>query len=353
MRRRRVPYEGQVTAGEEEGGMLDPELIAVLSNAAVSYAASDATAEAWQGARHTFARLLSRGDPLKEQQAEQRLDETRQQLAESDSEEARAELARQWSMRLTDLLEEQPSAEAALRALIEEIQAQLRASGEMSGADHSVVTGRNMNIMADRAGITARVIHKDVGSPRPTGQGRLVTPTPSPYRGLEFGGGKARLFISYSHRDDRYREQLITHLAGMRRQGVIADWHDRKIVPGKEWRDAIDQNLDAADCVLLLVSPDFLASDYCYSIEMQRTLEKHREGRVLVIPVIVRPADWQHTPLGDLEALPKDAKPVVEWARRDRAWLSVAEGIRRALSPVSGDLHKSVSYIGRMRQRNP
>jgi hypothetical protein len=119
----------------------------------------------------------------------------------------------------------------------------------------------------------------------------------------------------------------------LRRQGVIEDWHDRKIAPGKEWRDAIDQNLDAADCVLLMVSPDFLASDYCYSIEMERTLEKHRQGRVLVIPVIVRPADWRHTPLGDLEALPKDAKPVVEWSRRDRAWLSVTEGIRHTLWP--------------------
>jgi TIR domain len=160
----------------------------------------------------------------------------------------------------------------------------------------------------------------------------LTPPIASPDLERESSDRKVKLFISYSHRDDRYREQLVTHLAGLRRQGIIADWHDRKIIPGQEWRDAIDQNLDAADCVLLLVSPDFLASDYCYSIEMRRILERHREGRVLVIPVIVRPADWQHTPLSDLEVLPKDAKPVVEWARRDRAWLSVAEGIRRALA---------------------
>jgi hypothetical protein len=162
-----------------------------------------------------------------------------------------------------------------------------------------------------------------------------VSPELRGHPGREFGGSKAKLFISYSHRDDRYREQLVTHLAGLRRQGVIADWHDQKIVPGTEWRDAIGQNLDAADCVLLLVSSDFLASDFCYSIEMQRALEKHREGRVLVIPVILRAADWQHPPLDGLEALPKNAKPVVEWALRDRAWLSVTEGIRRALAPVS------------------
>ena len=146
-----------------------------------------------------------------------------------------------------------------------------------------------------------------------SGETPIITPSTPAVSRRKFDGRKAKLFISYSHRDDRYREQLVTHLAGLRRQGVIADWHDRKIVPGKEWREAIDQNLNTADCVLLLVSPDFLASDYCYSIEMQRTLEKHWEGDVLVIPVIVRPSDWQNTPLGDLEALPKDAKPVVEW----------------------------------------
>lgn len=200
-------------------------------------------------------------------------------------------------------------------------------------ASNTTAAGRDTSITAP-SDVAVEVIHEKVVPPGPTGQGSLAPSIASKYPGRELSGRKAKLFISYSHRDDRYREQLVTHLAGLRRQGVIADWHDRKIVPGQEWRDAIDQNLDAADCVLLLVSPDFLASDYCYSVEMQRTLEKHREGRVLVIPVIVRPADWQHTPLADLQALPKDAKPVVEWPRRDRAWLSVTEGLRRALAPL-------------------
>ena len=150
---------------------------------------------------------------------------------------------------------------------------------------------------------------------------QVTMPGRVPWRS-EPGGKKPKLFISYAHADDRHREQLVTHLAALRWQGAIANWHDQKIVPGKEWRATIDQNLDAADCVLLLVSPDFLASDYCYSIEMRRALEKHREGRTLVIPVIVRAADWQYTPLANLEVLPKGAKPVVEWAHRDRAWLN-------------------------------
>jgi hypothetical protein len=146
-----------------------------------------------------------------------------------------------------------------------------------------------------------------------------------------FNGQQARLFISYSHRDERYLKTLKVHLASLRRQGLIADWHDRLITPGEEWRQAIDDSLDSADCVLLLVTPDFIASDYCYSVEMERALQKHRAGQILVLPIIVRPADWQHTPLSELQAVPKDGKPIVEWAVRDRAWLDVTAGLRLAL----------------------
>ncbi len=148
-------------------------------------------------------------------------------------------------------------------------------------------------------------------------------------------GQPVKLFISYSHRDERYLKRLETQLASLRREGVIADWHDQMIMPGEQWRMAIGHGLESADCVLLLVTPDFIASDYCYTVEMERALQRHREGRALVLPVIVRPADWQHTPLGELQALPKDAKPVVEWARQDRAWLDVTDGLRRALAGLS------------------
>ena len=104
------------------------------------------------------------------------------------------------------------------------------------------------------------------------------------------------------------------------------------ILPGEEWRQVIGDNLDTADCVLFLVTPDFIASDYCYSTEMDRALQKHREGRLLAVPIIVRPADWQHTPLNELQVLPRDGKPIVEWAVRDRAWLDVTEGLRLGLA---------------------
>jgi hypothetical protein len=94
-------------------------------------------------------------------------------------------------------------------------------------------------------------------------------------------------------------------------RGVIHDWHDRKITAGSEWKGQIDQHLNTAGVILLLVSADFVNSDYCYDIEMKRALERHDKGEARVIPVILRPVgSWQDALFGKLQALPKDGKPV-------------------------------------------
>lgn len=136
------------------------------------------------------------------------------------------------------------------------------------------------------------------------------------------------VFISYSSRDEGFREELKTHLSLLRREGVIDDWYFRKIRPGDEWEKVISEQLEDASLILLLVSADFLASDYCYEIEMRRALDKHDVGTARVIPIIVRPVDWRSAPFSKLQALPADAQPVAEWQSRDRAWLSVASAIR-------------------------
>lgn len=138
-----------------------------------------------------------------------------------------------------------------------------------------------------------------------------------------------RLFYVYAHKDERLRKRLETSLALLRRQGWLHEWHDRKIGAGKEWRGEIATQLEAADIILLLVSPDFLASDYCYDIEMKRALARHEEGTARVVPIIVRTVGWQTTLLEKLQALPKDGKPVDCWAVRDAAWADIEEGIRR------------------------
>lgn len=123
----------------------------------------------------------------------------------------------------------------------------------------------------------------------------------------------------------------------MKRQGIIAGWHDRKIGAGEEWKGAIDKYLEEAQVILLLVSSSFLASDYCWDIETKRAVERHDRGEARVIPVFLRPCDWHKAPFGRLQALPKDGKAVTSWKNRDEAWTDVAMGIRRAVEAITAN----------------
>ncbi len=141
----------------------------------------------------------------------------------------------------------------------------------------------------------------------------------------------ARVFLSYSHKDEKLRKELETHLKLMERLGMIQCWSDRRITAGDEWKGKLDEHLENADIVLLLVSPDFFASDYCYDIEMRRALERQEAGETRVVPVIVRDVDWTPAPFGKLQALPAGGKAVEAWRKRDTAWRSVVEGIEKVV----------------------
>lgn len=143
------------------------------------------------------------------------------------------------------------------------------------------------------------------------------------------------LFFSYSHADSDLRDQLEKHLAMLKRQGRIDAWHDRKIVVGDSLDDRISEHLKAAGIILLLVSSDFLSSEYCYGIEMNTALRRHHAGEARVIPIILRPCDWKSAPFAGLLATPTDARPVTKWADRDEAWLDVVEAIKKALPKTS------------------
>jgi hypothetical protein len=149
------------------------------------------------------------------------------------------------------------------------------------------------------------------------------------------------LFFSYSHKDEDLRDRLESQLAMLKRQGTIEAWHDRRITAGNELAGCIDQELERADIILLLVSPDFLASDYCYDIEMQKALERHQAGAARVIPVILRPCDWNDTPFGKLLAVPRDGKPVTKWPDLDDAFLDVVQQIKKALPRTPQQTAKS------------
>ncbi|HEV2863971.1 MAG TPA: toll/interleukin-1 receptor domain-containing protein [Pyrinomonadaceae bacterium] len=139
------------------------------------------------------------------------------------------------------------------------------------------------------------------------------------------------VFYSYAHEDEKLLKRLNAHLALLKQEGLIKGWHDREIKPGAEWADEISDHLDSAHVILLLVSPDFMASEYCSGVEMKRALERHERREALVIPVILRPVEWQGGPLAKLQALPAEAKPVVKWKNRDDAFLSVAQGLRTVI----------------------
>lgn len=138
----------------------------------------------------------------------------------------------------------------------------------------------------------------------------------------------ARVFCSYSHQDDRFREELEVHLSALLRQNLIVFWYDRRIVPGEEWQTAIADRLEDADIILLLISAYFIHSDYCFKIELGRALQRHDEGSAVVIPIYVRACDWAGLAFAKLQGLPPNAIPVNDYEDRDQAWALVSKGIR-------------------------
>jgi hypothetical protein len=142
-----------------------------------------------------------------------------------------------------------------------------------------------------------------------------------------------KIFFCYAREDEALRQGLEKQLRALRRQGIIHVWHDRDISAGSEWAHEIDTHLNNAQIILLLVSPDFMDSDYCYGIEMRRAMERNERGEAQVVPIILRPIYWQGAPFSKLQALPTDAIPIMssKWHNLDEAFFDVAEGIRKAV----------------------
>jgi len=141
-----------------------------------------------------------------------------------------------------------------------------------------------------------------------------------------------RAFISYSHHDKAALDRLHVHLKNLTRAGHIETWYDRDILAGSELNAEIERELEAADLFLLLVSPDFIASDYCVEREMKRALERHAAGEARVVPIIVEECDWKAMgELRQLKAVPTDGKAISEWANSNTAYLNVVQELRRII----------------------
>ncbi len=144
------------------------------------------------------------------------------------------------------------------------------------------------------------------------------------------------IFCSFAEADTPLLEQLERHLSLLRQQNYLSTWHRQCNIAGQNWQAQINQHLDSASLILLLISSDFLNADYWYGTEMQRALQRHNTGDAQVIPILLRPCDWQTAPFAELDVLPTGAKPVVQWTDRDAAWTNVAMNLRRILTGVAG-----------------
>lgn len=160
----------------------------------------------------------------------------------------------------------------------------------------------------------------------------FIPPSPPP---TAAANQPIEVFISYSHQDENLKDELYIHLKNLERQGKINRWQDRAIEAGTEWDAEIKARLESAGIILLLITPRFIASEYCFDKEMQRAMERHEERTARVMPIIMKPCDWHDTPFSKLQVLPKDAKPVTSWSDPDEALLDAVKGIRRAVESLA------------------
>ncbi len=155
-----------------------------------------------------------------------------------------------------------------------------------------------------------------------------------------------KIYMSYARMDRLLVEDLIEHLRPLERLGLIQLWYDLEVAPGGSWNLALDKHLNEADLILLMVSPDFLASDYCYSKEMRYALERHAKGEARVIPILLRPVHWQDAPFSSLQVLPTDHQPVTRHADRDGAFKDIVESISKIIGASAAPKgHDDISLV--------
>src|SRR4029079_18976090 len=147
------------------------------------------------------------------------------------------------------------------------------------------------------------------------------------------------LFYSYAHEDEALREELCGHLKILERRKLVSPWHDREIQAGEDWNQRISDELQMADLVLLLVSTDFINSDYIFGKELTVAMQRHAAGMATVVPIMIRAVnieseDADAFPFMKLQGLPTDMRPVTSWPNRDEAWTNVAKGLRVTVKTI-------------------
>jgi hypothetical protein len=142
---------------------------------------------------------------------------------------------------------------------------------------------------------------------------------------------KKKVFISYSHKDEAFKNEMDTHFAALKHSGLIDVWHDRRIDAGTVWDDQIKSELEVADIILLMISADFLNSEYIWRVEIEHAMKRHKAREAKVVPIFIRPCDTDGLPFLAIQGLPYNAKPVSTFDNKDEAYLQIAKGIRSLL----------------------
>lgn len=152
---------------------------------------------------------------------------------------------------------------------------------------------------------------------------------------VKSAGGPLRLFLSYSHKDEKYVDELRKELKLMERNGLIRPWYDRALKAGEKWEPRILQELNEADAIICQLSRDFLASDFCVLTELETAIKHQESGEATLIAYVLKDCGWKEVPkLKEFQILPKDAKPLDDWKNKDKYWRAVAEGIQSALKEL-------------------
>jgi len=156
---------------------------------------------------------------------------------------------------------------------------------------------------------------------------------------------KIKIFYSYYHKDENYREELEKWLVQLRRDSLIEEWHDRKILPGDKWEGVIDNNLIESDIVIFLVSQDFLASESCYK-EIKYSISSEKR----VVPIILKTCSWLDSDLKEFQALPEGGKPVNKWEKEEDAWLDIYSGLKKIINEMRNSFTVKNNFINTLKK---
>ncbi len=148
------------------------------------------------------------------------------------------------------------------------------------------------------------------------------------------GVGPINIFYSYAHQDEDLLQKFRRHMANLIRQGLVSESYDRQISAGTEWKEYLDTAISNAQIILVFMSPDYLASDYLYGLELQHALERQRAGEAVIIPIILRPVHWQSTPISRFQAFPPQGKPITSYTSLDLGFFEAAQALGKVVQSL-------------------